>query len=84
MNLVDSLTLLRTSSGYWGSCTIETLDASSVSDDYLNEILDLKKAPQLDVNVKVSYQDGIAIKNLSKVWPIHSRHIGGKAANFGF
>ena len=65
MNLVDSLTLLRTSSGYWGSCTIETLDASSVSDDYLNEILDLKKAPQLDVNVKALYQDGIAIKNLA-------------------
>ena len=83
MSLVDSLTLLRTSSGYWGSCGIETLDASSVSDQYLNEILELKKAPELDVNGKAS-MGAIAIKDLSKVWPSDSRYIGGKAANFGF
>ncbi len=83
MSLVDSLTLLRTSSGYWGSCSIETLDASSVSDPYLNEILELKKAPELDVNSKVS-KGAITIKDLSKVWPSDSRYIGGKAANFGF
>ena len=83
MSQVDSLTLLRTSSGYWGSCSIETLDASSVSDPYLNEILELKKAQKLNVNSKSS-KGAIAIKDLSKVWPSDSRYIGGKAANFGF
>ena len=47
MSLIESQILLRTSAGYWGSCSIETLDASSVEDQYLNEILELKKAPQL-------------------------------------
>ena len=83
MGLVDSLTLLRTSSGYWGSCTIETLDASSVSSQYLGEILELKKAPEIEVNRKLS-KGSIVIKDFNQVWPSDSRYIGGKAANFGF
>ncbi|MEE2968427.1 MAG: PEP/pyruvate-binding domain-containing protein [Verrucomicrobiota bacterium] len=83
MSLVDSLALLRTSSGYWGSCNLEALDASSVSNQYLNEILELKKAPELDLNGKAN-KGAIAIKDLSRVLPSDNRYIGGKAANFGF
>ena len=83
MSLIESQILLRTSAGYWGNCSIETLDASSVEDQYLNEILELKKAPQLEVNAKAT-KGQIVINDLSKVWPVDSRFIGGKAANFGF
>lgn len=74
---------LRTSSSYFGSCDFSILDASTVSDDYVGEILDLKSPPELNLKEKMP-TGSIAVTDLSTVWPQDIRHVGGKAANFGF
>ena len=73
----------RTSSGYFGSCNFSILDASTVPDDYADEILGLKSPPDLDLGSKLP-AGSISVADLSTVWPEDIRHVGGKAANFGF
>ncbi|MCP4847157.1 MAG: hypothetical protein GY899_04325 [Verrucomicrobiaceae bacterium] len=74
---------LRTSNGYFGSCNFSILDASNVPEDYAGEILDLKSPPDLNLAAKVP-MGAVAVDDLATVWPEDIRHVGGKAANFGF
>ncbi len=74
---------LRTSSGYWGSCKLNLLDAATVPEDYAGEILALKSPPELHLTPKASL-GSIAVSHLAGVWPEDIRYVGGKAANFGF
>lgn len=65
------------------SCDIRLIDAGSVQQSLIGELLDLKVPPPLDLTPTAT-KGSIAITNLTPIVPADIQFVGGKAANFGF